>query len=204
MHTASPSPKPDAAAGQARAAVSLATWDQSAEAKALAAGPHRATRRDAFVQVAIMLLVGIILRYGLGHHFLANLVWGLAGVFLLLGTVWLAGYQPVHRGGRWLGNAVGTALIYLLLVPFFFLFILPVALLLRLQGRTRCTVSSAPPGTPTGSPGHPKRATRTSPSSSCARTARLGWRCAMSAVWIPIGRPGTNRHEHLGYLSLLS
>jgi hypothetical protein len=99
------------------------------------AGEHQRLRRAALLQAAIMFLVGALLFWGLKHHLVAQVVWGLAGLCLLLGAIWPAGYRPLHRFGQWLGRLVGQLLLYVLLVPFFYLFVLSVSLLLRLQGR---------------------------------------------------------------------
>jgi len=82
-----------------------------------------------------MAVIGALLFYWLEHHLMAQIVWGVAGLILVLGLVFPPAYRPIHRFGRWLAFAVGTALIYILLVPFFFLFVFPVSVLLRLQRR---------------------------------------------------------------------
>ena len=57
------------------------------------------------------------------------------GLILILGLFIPSAYRPVHTFGQWLGRVVGKTLNLVLLVPFYFLFFTPVALLLRLQGR---------------------------------------------------------------------
>ena len=75
------------------------------------------------------------LQFGLGHLIAGRIVGILAVLVLFLGFVLPAAYRPVHAFGQTLGRLVGTGLTYILLVPFFFLFFLPVALWLRLRGR---------------------------------------------------------------------
>jgi hypothetical protein len=103
-------------------------------------------RRSAMIQAAVMAAVGAGLYFLLGHHFVARIVWGLGGLFLLLGLLLPAAYLPVHRFGRWLGRVVGVLLVYLLLVPFFLLFFFPVSLILRLQGRDPMSRRMRPAG----------------------------------------------------------
>lgn len=82
-----------------------------------------------------MGLVGAALFFGFQHLLFAKIVWGLAVLVVFLGLFIPPAYKPIHAFGRWLGNVVGKGLTYLLLVPFFFLFFFPVAVILRLQGR---------------------------------------------------------------------
>ena len=92
-------------------------------------------RRDAVVQALVMGVVGTLLVFVLGHVTVGRIVWLLAGVVLLLGLLWPAGYRPIHAFGNGLGRAVGTVLRYLLLVPGYWLVFVPGHLLLRLRGR---------------------------------------------------------------------
>ena len=92
-------------------------------------------RSNALIQGAVMGLVGSALYFGFHHVLLARIVWGLAVLVVFLGLFIPPAYRPVHAFGRWLGSVVGKGLTYLLLVPFFFLFFAPVAMILRLQGR---------------------------------------------------------------------
>jgi hypothetical protein len=102
----------------------------------VAAEAHRPNlRRQAVVQAAVLAGVGAVLFFLLHHRLLGQIVWGLGGVFLLMGLIYPPAYSPIYRFGQRLGRLVGGLLLYLLLVPFFFLFFLPVSLLLQLQGR---------------------------------------------------------------------
>jgi hypothetical protein len=82
-----------------------------------------------------MGVIGFVLFQWIGHPTFARIIWGLAGLILVLGLVAPPAYRPVHRFGQWLGRAVGALLTWVLLVPFYFLVFTPGALLLRLQGR---------------------------------------------------------------------
>lgn len=115
--------------------VMLATWGWRLAGSAPAQGNPVNLRRSALVQAFVMVLVAGALQFILHHGLLARIVLGLAGVVLFLGLAYPPAYRPIHAFGRWLGRAVGQVLTYLLLVPFFFLFFTPVALVLRLQAR---------------------------------------------------------------------
>ena len=82
-----------------------------------------------------MLGIAALLYFLLHHLMIARVVASLGGLFLILAVVAPRAYRPFHRFGQWLGRAVGVLLTYVLLVPFYYLFFLPVALLLRLQKR---------------------------------------------------------------------
>jgi hypothetical protein len=96
--------------------------------------PH-GLRRAAVQQAAIKAVVGAILFLVVHHRVLALVVWGLAVVIALTAGIHPPAYRPLHRFGAWLGRTVGFLLIYVLLVPFFYLFFFPVAVILRLQKR---------------------------------------------------------------------
>ena len=115
--------------------VVLATWDWRNPA-----GPGRPQaagelRRSALVQALVMGGIACAVFFILGHHVLARVIGALAGLVLVLGLAAPEAYRPVRTFGHRLGRAVGTALTYLLLVPFFYLFFTPVAVFLRWRGR---------------------------------------------------------------------
>ncbi len=91
--------------------------------------------RQALLQAGIMVAVGLFLHFFLGHRIPGIVVMSLAGVVLLLGFFLPRAYAKVHAFGQQLGQFVGRILLYLLMVPFFFLFMTPVALVLRLMKR---------------------------------------------------------------------
>lgn len=92
-------------------------------------------RRQAVIQAVVMGVIGFILLKWIGHPTFAKVVWGLAGVVLVLGLAAPRAYRPIHGFGQWLGRAIGALLTYVLLVPLYFLVFTPAALILRLQGR---------------------------------------------------------------------
>ena len=112
-----------------------ATWNWQSPADPVPDGPAGGLRRSALIQSLVMGLIAAILFYGFHHLLLARIIWALAGLVLVLGLAFPPAYRPIHAFGQWLGRVVGNGLTYVLLVPFFYLFFTPVALLLRLQGR---------------------------------------------------------------------
>ena len=112
------------------------TWNWREAGTAAVGGSGRAAlRRAAVIQAGVTALVAAVLRFGFGHHLFPLILWGLAGLVLVLGLAAPRAYRPIHAFGRGLGRIVGKALLYILLVPFYYLFFTPAALLLRLQKR---------------------------------------------------------------------
>lgn len=87
------------------------------------------------IQCAVMWVIALVLRFGLGHLAISAVVAYLAGLFLLLGLFLPRAYAKVHSFGARLGHVVGQVLLYVLMVPFFLLFMTPAALWLKLRGR---------------------------------------------------------------------
>ena len=115
--------------------VLAATWDWRAPAGPAPGSGRAALRRAASIQAGVTTAVGAVLRFGFGHHLFPLILWGIAAVVLVLGLFLPRAYRPVHSFGRGLGRFVGKVLMYVLLVPFYYLFFTPVAVLLRLRGR---------------------------------------------------------------------
>lgn len=112
-----------------------ATWNWRSRTGTPPTDPAGGYRRGALVQVLVMGLIAAVLFFGFHHHLLARIIWAFAGLVLILGLVFPSAYRPIHAFGKWSGRVVGKALTYLLLVPFFFLFFTPVAMILRWQNR---------------------------------------------------------------------
>ncbi len=110
-------------------------WRENTAGKSQVPSESAYLRRKAVLQAVIMGIVGILLHFGLHHRLFALIVWILAASILMLGLLVPRAYRPIHRFGTWLGWVVGVALLYILLVPFFYLFFFPVSLLLKIQGR---------------------------------------------------------------------
>jgi hypothetical protein len=114
-----------------------ATWnwrDDAAEARR-AAAERAALRRTALVQVAVTALAGVAVLLLLDHQLVARILWIASAVVLVIAIAAPQLYRPVRTFGARVGHAVGVALTYLLLVPFFYLFFAPVGLVLRLLRR---------------------------------------------------------------------
>jgi len=92
-------------------------------------------RRQAVIQALVTAAVGLIIDRLLGHHTFAIVLWSIAGFVFLLGLAWPKGYRPIHRFGALLGKLGGGLLLYVLLVPLYYLLFFPVSLWLRARGR---------------------------------------------------------------------
>lgn len=107
-------------------------------ARSAAGAPMRSARRlrrQGLIQGAVLVAVALLLKFVLHRSLPGDVLVVLAAVVLLMAVwrpAWLA---PWLRLGRRIGSAVGTGLAWLLLTPFFALFMVPGALLLRLRGR---------------------------------------------------------------------
>jgi len=115
--------------------VTYSTWNWRQDEAPAANAPRASLRRAAFVQAAVLALVGFGLEHVLGHRLPARIVWGLAAVVALLGAFWPRGYRPVHAFGQAIGRWVGKFLSVVLLVPLYVLFFGAVALYLRTRRR---------------------------------------------------------------------
>jgi len=92
-------------------------------------------KREGLIQGFVVLALGFVVKNVLGHRALGDLLVVLGAGQGLVATwrpLWL---RPVRHLGRAFGRAVGGALTWLVLVPFFLLVMVPVALVLRLRGR---------------------------------------------------------------------
>jgi len=112
-----------------------AIWNWRDQAPDTPASSRSLYRRRALIQGMVMIVfaafVLLVFHHGLGARIIAGL--GLA--VIVLGAVAPQAYQPIHAFGQWLGRTVGQLLVYLLLVPFFYLVFFPVSLVLRIQKR---------------------------------------------------------------------
>ena len=113
--------------------VAEAVWNWRAP-KSAAAGDAPARRRKALVQFGVATAFAALLL--LRHHRVAGLVVGGIGVAVLLCGLWVPpAFEALDRLGRALGRWVGAALTYLLLVPFFYLVMVPGRLILAASGK---------------------------------------------------------------------
>ncbi|MCP4547695.1 MAG: hypothetical protein GY835_14640 [bacterium] len=113
-------------------------------------------RRAALIQVVVMGLVGVVLHLLLHHILFARIIWGLAAVILILGLTAPRLYRPIYRFGHWLGQLVGKLMLYVLLVPFYFVLFVPVSLYLKLRGRDPLQRTRREPGLTYWIPRRPK------------------------------------------------
>jgi len=92
-------------------------------------------RRAAVVQAVVMGAIAALLIHVWHHLLTGRIIAALATAILFLGLTAPRAYRPLRDFGQLLGRGVGTVLVHVLLVPFFFLFFVPAALLLRVLGR---------------------------------------------------------------------
>ena len=115
-------------------AVSAAVWPWTRNA-AVSAYDRPAERRRAIIQAVVVAVISVLFLVK-GRH-------PVAGTILLTLAAWLAiagfflprVFRVMEKLGQRLGSAVGTALTWMLLVPFFYLCFLPGHLLLRSFGK---------------------------------------------------------------------
>ena len=95
----------------------------------------RGPRRGPWIQFVVMTSVGLLFRFVWGHVVMAYVLWGLA-TLLLAGLLFsekiLRGFE---RTGHWLAHGIGTAVTWILLVPFFYVVFSAGHLILRLRGK---------------------------------------------------------------------
>jgi hypothetical protein len=87
------------------------------------------------IQALVMGGIAFGLYRFVGHRIMAFVVWGFALVVLASSLLIPRLFAAIERFGRRLGLWLGTALTYLLLVPFFYLVFVPGRVILMLTGR---------------------------------------------------------------------
>ena len=98
--------------------------------------------KKALLQSLVAAAVGTLMFY-LEHLLIAAIIWSIAGVLIISGTLIKPVYQKIEAFGRKLGRVVAILLTWLLLVPFYYLFFFPMALLHK--GKTQKIFSSPNP-----------------------------------------------------------
>lgn len=91
--------------------------------------------RRGLLQVCVLLALAAVFRFGLGHDLPALIAVSLAGVVLVSSLAIQPVFRAIEAFGRWLGGIVGGSLTFVLLVPVWLLFFLPVGIILKLQRR---------------------------------------------------------------------
>ncbi len=95
------------------------TWNWRLTESPSGGSAKRAMRGSAYLQAAILVVVGFALTRLFRHDLPSRVAWCLAAAIALLGTFWPRGYRYVHDGGRRFGRAVGVLLSYILLAPLY-------------------------------------------------------------------------------------
>jgi hypothetical protein len=99
-------------------------WCQSPSSPSAGAAA-RALRRRAVIQALITAIIGAAIYFLLKHKRVGGLVGGVAAFILLSGLLAPSVFHAVDQFMKRFGQAVGTGLTYLLLVPFFYLVFMP-------------------------------------------------------------------------------
>jgi hypothetical protein len=111
-------------------------WPQADPAVARADRISRARRKGAIQSVVGVALAALLAwRFG---RLPAAIAGAVAAVTLIL--AWaspLGGFARLERGLQRLGAAIGTAIAWALMTPFFYLILTPLGLLLRARGKLR-------------------------------------------------------------------
>lgn len=93
------------------------------------------TLRRAVFQALVGGIAGALVFFFTARRAIAFVVWAIALFLLTTGIVLPRFYRLIDKGMQRFGHAVGVALTYLLLVPFYYLIFVPGHGLMRLLGR---------------------------------------------------------------------
>jgi hypothetical protein len=125
----------NAATPYRQSSASAAVWPwvtrSAGQTGATDSGPRR---RQALLQACVMTGIAATLAFVVKHPAMAVVVCVLAAVVLLSGLFVPPVFAAIERFGAWLGKAVGLALTWILLVPFFVLCFIPGRLVLAMRG----------------------------------------------------------------------
>jgi hypothetical protein len=92
-------------------------------------------RTKALIQALVMAAVAALIFFWRGHVVLPAVLAALAAANLTLGLAVPRAFGVVDRALQAFGRGVGTAVTWLVLVPFFYLFMLPARLILAATGK---------------------------------------------------------------------
>ncbi len=97
--------------------------------------PPAPSRKGPWIQFTVMLSVGLLFYFVLGHAIMAYVLWGIA-TLLLSGLLFFDGVlRGFEKTGHWLAHGIGTGVTWILLVPFFYIVFGAGRLILRLRGK---------------------------------------------------------------------
>ena len=114
-------------------AVSAVVWHWCRSPSSPAAGDAaRALRRRAVIQALVTAVIGAAVYFLFKRRLAGEIIGGVAALVLLLGLLAPAAFQAVDGFMKKFGQAVGTGLTYLLLVPFFYLVFMPGHFLMKI------------------------------------------------------------------------
>jgi hypothetical protein len=109
--------------------VSSAIWPWAGDRSAAATAP--AVYRRSLIQAGVAAAIGLFILLKLHHAIVGSVVLAIAVILFVTGQFIPDAFRRIESWGQKLGKAVGAALTWALLVPFFYLCFLPGNLLLR-------------------------------------------------------------------------
>lgn len=112
--------------------VSAAIWPWTSPRAGDPGAQRKKDVQRAIAQSAVAGAIGLLLLLALHRRVLGAIVLAIAAFVLVSGLFLPPAFHALDKFGRWLGKAVGTALTWLLLVPFFYLCFVPARALMGL------------------------------------------------------------------------
>jgi len=113
-----------------------AIWDwRNKTVAAATAKPNKPTARAVVTQSVVVAAIGALFYFWLKHHTVACVLWGLAGVLLLLGFCVPKAFTAVEKAGKWVGGRFGFGATWFLLTIFFVVFLCPMRVFMKLRGK---------------------------------------------------------------------
>jgi len=101
--------------------------------------PPPSTVRPCLIQFMVLIIVGLIVRYGIGHPRVAYLPFGMASLILVTGLFFPPAFRKIEGFGLRLGQWVGIIMTWVLLTPFFYICFIPGRIFGAVTGRDPMT-----------------------------------------------------------------
>jgi len=104
-----------------------------------AAKTHTPSARTVVTQSLVVAAIGALFWFWLKHQTVACVLWGLAGLLLVLGFAVPKAFAAVEKAGKWVGNWLGFGATWFLLTIFFVVFLCPMRAFMKLRGKDPLT-----------------------------------------------------------------
>ena len=102
-------------------AVTAVVWPWREQLAAPEEVPPPSTVRPCLIQFAVLIIVGLIVRFWIGHPRIACIPFGMAALVLVTGLFIPPAFRKIEGFGFWLGKWVGIIMTWGLLTPFFYI-----------------------------------------------------------------------------------